>query len=122
MSVTACRTVPTRPVAAPWLPDHGDGTYRNPILYADWSDPDVVRVGDDYYLTASSFDARAGLPDPALPGPGQLDARRTTRSSSSPADALRTSRATAAASGRRRSATTTAGSGSSGAIPTTAST
>ncbi|MFC8144688.1 family 43 glycosylhydrolase [Streptomyces paradoxus] len=38
------------------------GTYRNPILDADWSDPDVVRVGDDFYLTASSFGRVPGLP------------------------------------------------------------
>lgn len=35
--------------------DLGDGTYRNPVLDADWSDPDLLRVGDDFYLTASSF-------------------------------------------------------------------
>jgi beta-xylosidase len=38
------------------------GTYRNPVLNADWSDPDVVRVGDDFYLTASSFGRAPGLP------------------------------------------------------------
>jgi beta-xylosidase len=37
-------------------------TYTNPILNADWSDPDVVRVGDDFYLTASSFGRAPGLP------------------------------------------------------------
>ncbi|MFE9648596.1 family 43 glycosylhydrolase [Streptomyces sp. NPDC006365] len=37
-------------------------TYTNPILNADWSDPDVVRVGDDFYLTASSFGRVPGLP------------------------------------------------------------
>ncbi|MGW1394949.1 family 43 glycosylhydrolase [Streptomyces nigra] len=37
-------------------------TYRNPVLDADWSDPDVVRVGDDFYLTASSFGRSPGLP------------------------------------------------------------
>ncbi|MET9423482.1 family 43 glycosylhydrolase [Streptomyces sp. NPDC006540] len=42
--------------------DLGDGTYRNPVLAADWSDPDVVRVGDDFYLTASSFGRAPGLP------------------------------------------------------------
>lgn len=47
---------------APWVPDLGDGTYRNPILYADYSDPDCIRVGDDYYLTASSFQCTPGLP------------------------------------------------------------
>ncbi|MEU6119391.1 family 43 glycosylhydrolase [Streptomyces sp. NPDC047117] len=48
---------------AAWLSsDRGDGTYRNPVLAADWSDPDLVRVGDDYYLTASSFGRAPGLP------------------------------------------------------------
>ncbi|WBO67118.1 glycoside hydrolase family 43 protein [Streptomyces camelliae] len=37
-------------------------TYANPVLNADWSDPDVVRVGDDFYLTASSFGRAPGLP------------------------------------------------------------
>ncbi len=45
-----------------WNPDNGNGTYTNPILYADYSDPDVVAVGDDYYLTASSFNCIPGLP------------------------------------------------------------
>jgi len=45
-----------------WVADNGDGTYRNPILHADYSDPDVVRVGKDFYMTASSFDAVPGLP------------------------------------------------------------
>ena len=45
-----------------WQPDLGDGTYQNPVLNADYSDPDVVRVGPDYYLTASSFSCLPGLP------------------------------------------------------------
>jgi beta-xylosidase len=45
-----------------WVADNGDGTYKNPILYADYSDPDVIRVGDDYYMTASSFNCVPGLP------------------------------------------------------------
>ena len=45
-----------------WVADQGDGTYKNPILYADYSDPDVVRVGDDYFMTASSFNCAPGLP------------------------------------------------------------
>ncbi|HOK96094.1 MAG TPA: glycoside hydrolase 43 family protein [Anaerohalosphaeraceae bacterium] len=54
-------------IAAPyvskvWIADNGDGTYKNPILYADYSDPDVIRVGDDYYMTASSFTCFPGLP------------------------------------------------------------
>lgn len=46
----------------PWMADLGDGTYKNPVLYADYSDPDVVRVGDDYWMTASSFNCVPGLP------------------------------------------------------------
>jgi len=38
------------------------GEYTNPILPADYSDPDVVRVGTDYYMTASSFNMIPGLP------------------------------------------------------------
>jgi beta-xylosidase len=45
-----------------WVADQGNGTYKNPILYADYSDPDVIRVGDDYYMTASSFNCVPGLP------------------------------------------------------------
>ena len=46
----------------PWTPDNGDGTYRNPILCADYSDPDVIRDGEDFWLTASSFNCTPGLP------------------------------------------------------------
>nr|WP_030158665.1 glycoside hydrolase 43 family protein [Glycomyces sp. NRRL B-16210] len=42
--------------------DNGDGTYRNPVLHADWSDPDAIRVGADYFMTASSFHRVPGLP------------------------------------------------------------
>lgn len=49
-------------VAWPWMPDLGDGSYQNPVIHADYSDPDVVRVGDDFYLTASSFNCTPGLP------------------------------------------------------------
>ncbi|WP_347840328.1 glycoside hydrolase 43 family protein [uncultured Draconibacterium sp.] len=45
-----------------WIADNGDGTYKNPIIHADYSDPDVVRVGDDYFMTASSFNCAPGLP------------------------------------------------------------
>lgn len=45
-----------------WVADNGDGTYKNPILHADYSDPDVIRVADDYYMTASSFNCIPGLP------------------------------------------------------------
>jgi beta-xylosidase len=45
-----------------WVADQGNGTYKNPVLDADYSDPDAIRVGEDYYLIASSFDAVPGIP------------------------------------------------------------
>lgn len=45
-----------------WSADLGNGKYRNPILYADYSDPDVVRVGEDYYMIASSFSNSPAIP------------------------------------------------------------
>lgn len=49
-------------VSQVWVADKGDGTYKNPVLHADYSDPDAIRVGDDYYMTASSFNCTPGLP------------------------------------------------------------
>lgn len=49
-------------VSKVWVADNGDGTFKNPVLHADYSDPDVVRVGDDYYMTSSSFEDVPGLP------------------------------------------------------------
>lgn len=48
-------------VSEVWTADQGKN-YRNPVLYADYSDPDVIRVGDDYYMTASSFNETPALP------------------------------------------------------------
>ena len=47
-----------------WSPDNGDGTYTNPVINADYSDPDVCvgASGHDYYMTASSFQCVPGLP------------------------------------------------------------
>ncbi|MBD5367969.1 MAG: glycosyl hydrolase 43 family protein [Bacteroides sp.] len=52
----------TAAVSDVWQPDLGNGKYKNPVINADYSDPDVVRVGDDYYMTASSFCDIPGLP------------------------------------------------------------
>ena len=49
-------------VSSVWVADLGNGNYKNPVLNADYSDPDAIRVGDDFYLVASSFDAVPGLP------------------------------------------------------------
>ena len=49
-------------VSKVWVSDQKDGTYINPIIHADYSDPDVCAVGDDFYMTASSFGCTPGLP------------------------------------------------------------
>lgn len=46
----------------PWTPDLGNGMYKNPIIFADYSDPDVIRVNDDFYMVASSFNCMPGIP------------------------------------------------------------
>lgn len=49
-------------VSKVWVADDGDGTYNNPILHTDYFDPDVVGVGDDFYMAVSSFNAIPGMP------------------------------------------------------------
>ena len=49
-------------VSKVWVSDLRNGNYENPVLYADYSDPDVCRVGKDYYMVASSFANTPGLP------------------------------------------------------------
>ena len=58
----AVLSAPARGGEAPWTPDLGDGRFRNPVLFLDYSDPDAIRVGSDYYLVASSFSCVPGLP------------------------------------------------------------
>jgi beta-xylosidase len=63
--VAGCQHTPRAPGAGgeqPWVADLGDGRYQNPVLHADYSDPDAIRVGDTYYMTASSFNSAPGLP------------------------------------------------------------
>lgn len=45
-----------------WTSDNGDGTYRNPVIHCDYSDPDAICVDGVYYLTASTFNYLPGLP------------------------------------------------------------
>lgn len=44
-----------------WVSDNGDGTYKNPVLFADYPDPDVIRVGDYYHMVVSTFNTSPGL-------------------------------------------------------------
>ncbi len=45
-----------------WTADLGNGRYKNPILFTDYSDPDVIRVGKDFFMVASSFTYFPGVP------------------------------------------------------------
>lgn len=58
-----------------WVSDEGNGMYRNPVLHADYSDPDVCAVGGDYFLTASSFKLYSGTSYPAFKGFSKLENR-----------------------------------------------
>lgn len=107
-------------VSEVWVADQGNGKYKNPILYADYSDPDACRVGDDFYMTSSSFNCLPGLQilhskdlvnwsiiGAAVPYALPLSKHRNVRSM-------------ATAYGRLPSAIITVNSTSSGATPTKA--
>ena len=48
--------------AETWTPDNGNGTFTNPLFYEEFSDPDLIRVGEDYYLTGTTMHSMPGLP------------------------------------------------------------
>ncbi|MCR5159384.1 MAG: glycoside hydrolase 43 family protein [Prevotella sp.] len=60
----SCTSIAAQYRSQVWCPDNGDGTFTNPVINADYSDPDVCvgPSGEDYYLTASSFQCTPGLP------------------------------------------------------------
>lgn len=51
-----------QPKARTWTADNGNGTFSNPLFYDEFSDPDLIRVGDDFYLTGTTMHAMPGLP------------------------------------------------------------
>ena len=60
-SLTTATTACGQTLSHTWNPNLPGGMYKNPIIDADYSDPDVCRVGNDYYMTASSFACFPGL-------------------------------------------------------------
>jgi xylan 1,4-beta-xylosidase len=48
--------------AATWTADNGNGTFTNPLFFDEFSDPDLIRVGDDFYLTGTTMHTMPGLP------------------------------------------------------------
>jgi beta-xylosidase len=53
---------PSPAAAQTWTADNGNGTYTNPLFWDEFSDPDVIRVGNDFYLTGTTMHAMPGLP------------------------------------------------------------
>jgi beta-xylosidase len=47
--------------AVAWVSDNGDGTFKNPVLYADYPDPDIIRVSNDFYMVSTTFADSPGL-------------------------------------------------------------
>lgn len=45
-----------------WRADNGDGTFTNPLFFDEFSDPDLIRVGRDFYLTGTTMHSMPGLP------------------------------------------------------------
>ena len=54
-------TLPGLAKTVSWSADNGNGTYTNPLTYDEFSDPDVIRVGEDYYLAGTTMHAVPGL-------------------------------------------------------------
>ena len=47
--------------ALSWSADNGNGTYTNPLFYDEFSDPDIIRVDDDYYLAGTTMHCLPGV-------------------------------------------------------------
>jgi len=62
-AICCCATALIVNAQAPtsWTADNGNGTYTNPLFYDEFSDPDILRVGDDYYLAGTTMHSVPGL-------------------------------------------------------------
>ena len=101
--------------AQTWMADNGNGTFSNPLFYDEFSDPDLIRVGDDFYLTGTTMHAMPGLP--VLHSTDlvnwELASYAVDRLDHGPAYRLEGATSTGVASGRRASGITPAPSTSS---------
>ena len=61
LSFIICHLSFSDAVAQSWTADNGNGTYTNPLFYEEFSDPDILRVGDDYYLAGTTMHSVPGL-------------------------------------------------------------
>lgn len=58
----AAVSLTAQPKPRSWAADNGNGTYSNPLFYDEFSDPDMIRAGSDYYLTGTTMHTMPGLP------------------------------------------------------------
>lgn len=56
------RTIVAEADPCSWTADNGNGTFTNPLFYEEFSDPDLIRVGNDYYMTGTTMHTMPGLP------------------------------------------------------------
>lgn len=59
--MASCLASPALGQTTSWTADNGNGTYTNPLFYDEFSDPDILRVGDDYYLAGTTMHTVPGL-------------------------------------------------------------
>jgi xylan 1,4-beta-xylosidase len=62
LAVSLLLVLPTAAAAQTWKADLGNGTYSNPLFYEEFSDPSMIRVGSDFYLTGTTMHSMPGLP------------------------------------------------------------
>ena len=60
-ALCALAVMPLQAQKASWTADNGNGTFTNPLFYDEFSDPDILRVGDDYYLAGTTMHTVPGL-------------------------------------------------------------
>ena len=61
LCLLACTAMDVYAQPKSWTADNGNGTFTNPLFYDEFSDPDILRVGDDYYLAGTTMHAVPGL-------------------------------------------------------------
>ena len=61
VAVCVSGVMPVHAQFSSWTADNGNGTFTNPLFYDEFSDPDILRVGDDYYLAGTTMHAVPGL-------------------------------------------------------------
>ncbi len=59
--LAASLALPAGAQTTSWTADNGNGTFTNPLFYDEFSDPDIIRVGDDYYLAGTTMHTVPGL-------------------------------------------------------------